>query len=452
MEALKKSYILWVAAVLCFASAEAQIQPESEFPQVTITLEQAIALTLENNYDIEIEEKFVDIAEEQNSIGNAGLLPTINLIGSGNYTNNNTDLTIRTFQPPPAPATQSFDESGVAATTLQGLIQADYILFAGFRGRYQYKLLESQSNLAQIQRQVTISQTMLQVSTLFLEIVKLQRRQELLEQNIEITRDRIQRIRDQKQFGKATGLDILNAESNLNRDQTRLDQILLTQNNLKRDLNFLIGYKAEQQYRVSVIYTARELPDLLQIQQEILANNPQLLLAQEGIILSDYQIGLAKSRALPQLDVFANYGAFYQENDLQQLAEITNVGYTVGASLRFNIFDGSKTRTAIHTAKLEKETTKIQKARLKDRLIADAVTEVNRINILETQLEREQQNIITFQEAFSRTEEKFRNGKVTNLDIRDAQTALLNAEIVIAELQADITRAYIKLNTLEGKL
>ncbi|MBP2831088.1 TolC family protein [Aquimarina sp. U1-2] len=437
--------------VLFFAFAKAGYSQESAI-QESLTLEQAMALALENNFSIQIERKQSEIAEEQYSIGNAGLLPSIHLIGSGNYTNNQTDLTIRTFQPPPAPATQSFDESGVAALTAQGVVQADYTVFAGFSGRYRYKILESANQIAHYQQQVTINQTLVQVSTLFLEIAKLQRREELLKQNIEITSDRIQRIQDQKQFGKATGLDVLNAESNLNRDKTLLDQVLLTKNNLIRDLNFVIGYQPEQQYRVSVMYAPQGLQDIPSIQQEILKNNPQLLLAEQGIVTSDYEIGLAKSRTMPQLDVFANYGAFYQENDLQQLAEITNIGYTVGATLRFNIFDGSQTRTAIRSAELQKESIEIEKEQLQSRLLTDAVTEVNRIQILETQLERERVNLITFQEAFTRTEERFKNGKATNLDIRDAQTALLDAEIIIAELQADIMNAYLRLDRLKGKI
>ncbi|MEO1487102.1 MAG: TolC family protein [Bacteroidota bacterium] len=450
MKVFKKPYIPLVAAILCIAFAKAQTETNTSTLLPTLALEEAIGLTLENNYSINIEKKRSKIAEEQFSIGNAGLLPTINLIGNGSYANNNTELTIRTFQEPPAPAIQSFDDSGVATTTLQGVVQADYTVFAGFRGRYQFKVLESQNRISKLQEEATINQTILEVSTLFLEIAKLQRRQELLEKSIAITRDRVRRIEHQKEFGKATGLDVLNVESNLNRDLTQLDQILLAQNNLKRDLNFLIGSEPERQYRVSVIYETKELPEATVIQERIVSGNPQLLLAHEGIQIGDYQIELAKSRLYPQLDVFANYGAFYQENDLQQLAEITNIGYTAGATLRFNIFDGSRIRTAIRTAELEKETTIAQQEQLENRLITDAFTEINRIRILEAQLSRELENLVLFQEAFTRTESRFKNGKATNLDLRDAQTALLNAEITIAELQADLMNAYIVINTITG--
>ncbi|MEN1785453.1 MAG: TolC family protein [Bacteroidota bacterium] len=448
MKKLVYHFISTLCALGCLQQGFAQ-QTNIETLE-TLNLEQAIALALENNQALKIVQKQVAIADAQATRGNAGLLPTLNLIGNGNYANNDTELTIRTFLPDPP--TQTFDENGVASTTLQGVVQADYQIFAGFRGKYQYKLLENQSNRSKYQQQATIQQTIAEVSTLFLEIAKLQRREELLRETLKITEDRIVRIQDQKAFGKATGLDVLNASTDLNRDRTVLDQVRLQKNTLKRDLNFLIGYVPERRYWVTASYSTAAITDLNQVKSAVRTKNPNVLLAQEGVLAAQNEIGIARSGALPQFGVFANYGYFYQENDVQQLAEITNVGYTVGGRLTLNLFNGGQSKTRVQTAKQRKETTKLEKAQLEDRLVTDAVTQVNRIRILEDQLSREQQNLNTFQQAFVRTEERFKNGKVTNLDIRDAQTALLNAQISISELQADLMIADIFLRTLMGAL
>lgn len=418
----------------------------------TLSLEQALVLALENNQNIQIEQERVAIADERESAGNAGLLPTINLIGEAIYSNNQQQTTIRTFQEPPAPGTISFDENGVTSTTISGLVQADYTVFAGFSGRYRYQLLKSQHKIAQYQQQAIINQTVQRVSSLFLEIAKLQRREELITETIQIDQDRIDRIKDEKQFGQATGLDVLNAESNLNRDETRLDEVLLAKNNLKRDLNFLIGYQPERRYRVTVNYGISAQTAVETIKSEVLAQNPSLLLAREGVYLAESEINLARSQELPRFDVFANYGYFNQENDVQQLAELTNLGYTVGGRLSFTIFNGNQVKSAVRTARLNKKTIELQELQLADRLITDAITEVNRMEILSNQLAREQANLNTFEEAYQRTEERFRNGKASNLDLRDAQIALLNVQISIAELQADLMKADITLNTLRGRI
>ena len=72
--------------------------------------------------------------------------------------------------------------------------------------------------------------------------------------------------------------------------------------------------------------------------------------------------------------------------------------------------------------------------------------------LLRDQLVREEENIETFRESYSRTEERFYNGKVTSLDLRDAQNALLNAEITISNLKADILKSTLRLEGLKGSL
>ncbi|MBP6584330.1 MAG: TolC family protein, partial [Flavobacterium sp.] len=54
--------------------------------QTVLTLEEAIAITLENNFDLRIAKNEVKINEENVSLGNAGMLPRVN----GIVTNNNT--------------------------------------------------------------------------------------------------------------------------------------------------------------------------------------------------------------------------------------------------------------------------------------------------------------------------------------------------------------------------
>ena len=439
-----------IVFILLFVALHAKAQNTTFRPLPVLTLEEAIVLALQNNQALKIEQKRVDISEKQKTRGNAGLLPSINLIGDASYTNNQTDITIRTFQP--NPPIVGFDESGVSSTTVQAVIQADYTVFSGFSGKYRYKLLQNQDKISRFQQTALINETILSVSVLFLEIAKLQRREELLKETLAITRDRISRIKDKKSFGKATGLDILNAQTDLSRDRTTLDNVLLAKNNLKRDLNFLIGYAPERKYWVTAAYRAMTISHLDEIKNTISTHNPLLLLAREGIQASENQIGLARSRTLPRLGIFANYGYFYQENDIQQLAEITNVGYTIGGRFTLNLFDGKRNRTAVQTAMLEKETSQLEEEQLENRLLTDAVTQVNKITILEDQLQREEENLKTFEEAFTRTEERFKNGKATNLDIRDAQTALLNARINISELEADLMVAHMSLRNLMGKI
>ncbi|MDP5096431.1 MAG: TolC family protein [Flavobacterium sp.] len=56
--------------------------------QELLSLEDAVKIALENNYDIKISENNSKINATNNSLANAGMLPSLN----ANFTNNNSEL------------------------------------------------------------------------------------------------------------------------------------------------------------------------------------------------------------------------------------------------------------------------------------------------------------------------------------------------------------------------
>lgn len=416
----------------------------------TLTLEKAIALALENNQELKIQQRQVDIAENNVFPGNAGLVPAISLLGDASYQNNDTDAVIRTFQE--SDPTVSVSDGAAASTTYSAMIHADYVLLGGFSGRYQYQLLKDQKDLAYFQQQAAINETVVSVSSLFLEIAKLQSQEELLEKNVRIGEERLQKVDDQFQFGKVTGLTVLRSKTDLNQDRTSLDNVLVTKNNLKRDLTFLIGLEAESDYRVSATYRPSPKASVANLKGDVEANNPLIQLSDKGVEVAQKQYQISTAGRMPTISAFANYGYFNQENDLQLLAETETFGYTVGVGLRYNLFNGGRTNRSIQSAKLHREISQFQKDQTRDRVLADAVKEYHNLILLQDQLVREEENINTFRESYTRTEERFYNGKVTSLDLRDAQNALLNAEITLNNLKADIMKSSIRLEALKGNL
>ncbi len=416
----------------------------------TLTLEQAIALALENNQGLKIQQKQLDIAANNVNPANAGLVPTIRLLGNASYQNSDTEGVIRTFAE--NPPTVSISDGSAATTTYSALLQADYILLGGFTGRYRYKLLQDERDLAYYRQQVVLNNTILAVSNLFLEIAKLQSQEELLRKNVKIGKDRLSKVEDQFDFGKVNGLTVLRAKTDLNQDLTALDQVLVAKNNLKRDLNFLIGIDAETKYRVSVSYQPPVRMEYEELKDEVRMDNPEIQLSKKGVEISESNLNLNNAARLPTVSAFANYGYFNQENDLQQLAEIQTLGYTVGIGLSYNIFNGGRTNRDIQNARLNREISQFQREEKVDQLLAEAVKEQNNLTLLQEQLRREEENIQAFRNSYQRTEEQFYNGKTSSLDLRDAQNALLNAEVTINNVKADIMKTSIRLEALKGNL
>ena len=416
----------------------------------TMTLEEAIAMGLENNKRIQVQGIRTEIAAKNVYLGNAGLLPTVNVIGSAQYSENQSDITIRTFQP--NPPIVNFDEGGVVSETISAVVQADYQLIGGFAGKYRYRLLKNESEVFQLQQRAIIEETVVNITALFTEIGKLQSREELLLENIAITTERLVRVEDRKQFGQATGLDVLRAKTDLNQENNALDDVKVIKSNLLKQLNVTIGLPPEEEYRVSVSYELPEEMENEKVLNEIKTGNTAILLANLGIEVAQNQIGLNSSAFLPKLNVFANYGYFNQQNDVQQLAEIENLGFVLGASLRFNVFNGSKTRRDLQSSKLNKEAQELDLKDLEEQTITLGLQELTSLATLGEQLRRETDNLVTFEETFERTQERFFNGQATNIDLNDSQNALLNARISVNDIKLDMVQRLVNLNSLQGKI
>ena len=56
-----------------------------------LTYQQVVAMALESNYEIQIAQNNKRIATKQNTLGNAGFLPKIDVLSSGNLATNNTN-------------------------------------------------------------------------------------------------------------------------------------------------------------------------------------------------------------------------------------------------------------------------------------------------------------------------------------------------------------------------
>ncbi len=437
-------YVLLAVTLATASQAQQLIQGE------TLSLEKAIDIALANNKSLAIQRQLVEEAQTDVFKGNAGLLPTISFQGGLTLDNNQADIAIRTFTD--NPPLVNLDESGVQSTTINAGLRADYVVIGGLSGKYRYQLFQQGAEMALNQQEVVLNEIILGVSELFVDIAKLQSREELLVENVAISQKRLTRIENRVAFGKATGGLKLNAQTEINQDLNALDNVRLLKNNLIKELNFMLGIDAASDYNVAVVYSPQLPLNPATISANVLAGNAELKINETLVNTADTQLRLSESGKYPKLNAFANYGYYRQENDVQQLAELQTVGYTVGLSLSYNIFDGNRTKRKVQKARIGLERFQTEKSLKQDELVKEAIKENSQLRLLQNQLIREEDNLSTFEDNFRRTQQAFQNGTATSLDLRDAQRALLNAKISINDAKLETVKSSFRLKKLTGEL
>ena len=244
---MKKGSINW--AILVFAL----ISTNTIFAQDLLTKAEAVRLTLENNYNIQVAKNDTRVAKNNTSKELNGYLPTVNANAGANSSL--------------ASATQQFsngNENSVDNAFNWGAnasVVANYNILDKTRG-VTLKQLKEISNLSDLQLRQTIESNLLDVFTNYFEVARLTENVKVLEQTLNVSQQRLLRAQYQYDYGQGIRLDVLNAEVDIQRDSINLLNLKNQLGNVKRNLNFVMGREVNASIEVDTLVSYQETLDL----------------------------------------------------------------------------------------------------------------------------------------------------------------------------------------------
>ncbi|CAL67952.1 TolC family protein [Christiangramia forsetii] len=418
------------------------------FAQEKLGKQEVISQMLENNFDIKLADNQVEIAENNQSIWNSGYLPTLTGLAGANY-----DLNDRLTEPEEG---EIVDQRGIESNRYNASINVGYTLFDGLGRFYNYKSLKEQYDLSQLQARETIENSVLQIMSVYYEIARLSENINVLEETLEISKNRVTRAQYQFEYGQANNLVVLNARVDVNNDSIALLETEQQLKNTKRDLNVLIDREiSENQFEVDTTVNFVSELELENFIDEAEANNVSLLQIDQNLEISDYDIKISKSGYLPSLDLTGSYG--WNRNRSAATAffpgsTTTTDGFAAGVSLRWGIFEGGTRKVQIQNSKIRYESQEIIKEQIEsevERDIANALGNYqNKLYIFKVQ----EENVKTNLDNFNRSQEQYKLGRITSIEFRQAQINLLDARTSLNLAKYDAKLAELQLLQLTGQL
>lgn len=423
------------------------------FSQEILTKKEALKITLENNFGIKIANNNLAVAKNNTSIYNSGFLPTAALTSGADYRNNNQKLV---FKDRDTGEDNEIGGSGVIAKTYNASLGINFILFDGLGRKYNYKQLKETYNLTELQAKETIENTYLQLFTLYFQIARLSENTNNLSEALTISKTRLKRATYQYEYGQSTKLELLNAEVDVNNDSITLIAGRQQLNNAKRNLNIILGVEKEINYDVETQVEFNKMMNFTDLQQKTLANNSLLQQNEKNIAITEFNIKINKANYLPSLNVNTSYGFNRTENEnlINPFGArlITSDGLNAGLSLSWNLFDGGATKTRVANSKIALENQQIaleqQKVTISNNLKNTWENYQNQLFILKAQ----ETNVLTTQNNFDRTEERYKLGQITSIEFRQAQINLINALNARNGAKYDAKLAELQLLQLSGDL
>lgn len=408
--------------------------------------EVAVQLTLENNLGIKVSRNQRQIDANNAGLLNSGFLPTVTANGGGTIDRQNTEGVLANGD------TRTAD--GAETRRYNASVNVNYTLFDGLGRLYDYRGFQERSEQSELQVRQSIETTLLQLFSVYYEVARLEENAVNLRQALTISRDRLTRARYQFEFGQNTGLDVLNAQVDVNTDSVNLLNAEQLLRNTKRDLNLIMNQDLSTPFQSDT--TVRFLPELRM--EEILAeaktNNIRMLLAEKDILISEYSWKSAKSGYLPTIGLTGSYG-WNESNNNSPLAFVlqnTSEGVTGGINLTWNLFDGGRTITTTKNARIMYENQQLLKNQTElevERDIQNAWGDYRNARFV---LQVQETNLKTNRDNFQRSEERYELGQITSIEFRQAQLNLLNAELAKSQAKYNAKLAELQLLQVSGQL
>ncbi|WP_298878338.1 TolC family protein [uncultured Polaribacter sp.] len=415
------------------------------FSQEILTKKEALKITLENNFGIKIANNNLEVAKNNTSIYNSGFLPTAAISSGANYNNSNQNITRQDGT--------STSIEGAVTKSYNASLSLNYTIFDGLGRKYNYQQLKETYNLSELQARETIENTYLQLFTSYFQIARLSENTDNLKEALSISKQRLQRAKYQYEYGQSTKLELLNAEVDVNNDNIALINAEQLLSNAKRNLNVILGSKKNVNYNVETQVEFINIMNFTDLEQKTLANNSVLKQNEKNIAISEFNIKINKSNYMPSLGLSTSYGWNKSENPATSfLAGSTSTGLNAGLSLSWSLFDGGSTKTRVANAKIALDN---QQILLEQQKVTIQNTLKNTWNTYQSQLfiiKANEKNVLTTQNNFERSNERYKLGQITSIEFRQAQINLINSKTALNNAKFDTKLIELQLLQLSGDI
>lgn len=415
-----------------------------------ISVEQVVILALRENYDIKLSQNSAALAFNDDRFGYGVFLPTISATGS--FTRTTSNVTVVRFDNNPR-----VSPAAITVNTNAG-VQLIWTLFDGTKMFATRSRIRKQVELSQINLRNQMVNTAASVISTYYGIVRQKQQLKAILEQTSVSEERVKLAERKLQVGTGGKPELLQAKVDLNAFRTaRLQQETLIQQ-LKDQLNGLLGLGLPDNYETSDSIPIDLTLELAQITANIENTNQQLVSIRKNIEVMNQALKESQAGRSPTINFVSNYNFIQRsENQVEVQLGVTpklseNKGYNFGLTASIPIINSLNISRAIGQAKVNLERQKIiYQQQLAVVVVGVKVAFTNYQNAIQV-LKIEEENISLARENVTIALEGFRRGITTFIELRTAQQSLADAynRLIAARFLAKVSET--ELLRLHGSL
>ena len=412
--------------------------------QERLTVDDAIAIALENNFDVRIAKKQAELSATNNTLGMAGYLPTLAVDARRNFEINETRQEFFTGE--------VREGSNVKNNFLNGAAVLDWTLFSGFAVQTTRDQLKAFEEIGDVAALVQMESTATAVITAYYDVYQKQKQLEAIENSIDISSERKYLADQRVSIGTGSGLTFYQASVDLNTDSANLVRQEFLVMESKAILNQLLARAPNTAFDVVENFELQEDLVFGELLDKVKAQNRDLMLARRGLDVAELDLKLSKAEMYPEIGFVSSYNYARSESEIGFLQSNLTTGLTYGLTARINIFDGMNNRTRNQMAQITIEQNKYNVDQTALQLENDLFKAFAAYEMARKLSKLERDNVKVAKQTLDIAKEQMRLGSITAIELRQAQVNLVNAEFRQIQTDYELKLAETELIRLSGDL
>ena len=380
--------------------------------QESLTLNNAIAKALENNYQMKIVLQNQRITEIQNNWGTAGRYPYINLSAGDNNSFNVSEA------------------DNYTTNRFSGGASISWTLFDGYSVRINKQRFEELEQLSKQNTAIMVEGTIQSVILAYYSVLLEKEKLNVYNDVMNLSEDRFKQAEDRKNFGTYVTYDVLQAQNAYLSDRSAYLLQEVAWKNALRDLNYLMAEEPGTRYNLTDSFKAVPVNySLADLQARMFENNKSLQNQYVNQRLLENAVASAKSAFSPSLDFSGGVTGTSTRTAVvnKNNTWANSASFYGNFTLSFNLFSGGNRKRALQIASIDEEVGMVEIDEMEHDL-TNSLSNLYEFYVVRKELlDVADENLAAAELNLQISKEKFDAGAINSFNYRDVQNIYLNA-------------------------
>jgi outer membrane protein len=398
--------------------------------QTSITIEDAIRIALENNYQLKQAENNLAISDNAVLNARADFLPSLSASYNGTRrVGQQFDQTTVTFE-------------NVTTNTMGGNINSSITIFNGFNNINSLRRASTNRSIQQEDSQRLRESIIFTTASRFLQVVLNEELLIISRENLSVAEQQYNRIEAQVEVGRSPNVDLLNQASIVANEELTVIQ---RENALESSLAQLMRIMQDEsgtEYSL-IMPDVEELQlipldlNLQELVQTALQNRRDLRAQQLTIERNQYDEAIARANLLPtvnaSLGISGSYNDRFRDIDGDPLSYTTqffdrNVNRFIGFNIQIPIFDNLNRRTNLQNTQITLKNSQLELDNIRFQVNEEVRQAYNDYMSIVKELESTEKALIAAERAYETEFQRYEVGASTLIELNQANANFVQAQ------------------------